>query len=137
MEKESNPTVQHSMKCPKLYGEDCKCDGYHTFDELYDHRIVLYITLCKKIVEGLARRSQYEGIIGEFKNPVWRSQIHHDGTGYEGWFIMGIRENKGEQISYHLPMKDWENTEFAETLKTAPEFDGHTSQDVLERIKSL
>lgn len=25
---------------------DCDCDGYHTFTELYDHRITLYIALC-------------------------------------------------------------------------------------------
>lgn len=29
---EENPTQQHSMKCPKLYGQECKCDGYHTFE---------------------------------------------------------------------------------------------------------
>ena len=31
----------------------------------------------------------------------------------------------------------WEETNFAKTLDKAPEFDGHTPADVLERIKSL
>jgi hypothetical protein len=36
------------MKCPKLHVKECKCDGYHTFDELYDHRIQLFIAFCKR-----------------------------------------------------------------------------------------
>ncbi len=45
----------HSEKCTFDKSETdatfpCTCDGYHTFDELYDHRITLYISLCKQIV---------------------------------------------------------------------------------------
>ena len=101
-------------------------DGYHTFDELYDHRITLYIALCKSIQE-------YSG----FSTPVWRSKLHPDGTNYDGWFLLGINKEKGKQITYHIPNERWEETGFAETLDKAPEFDGHTSQDVLERIKNL
>ncbi len=68
---------------------------------------------------------------------MWRSKAHSDGTTYDGWFILGIAKAKGYQITYHLPMSEWENTEFAETLETAPEWDKHTSADVLERIKTL
>ena len=31
----------------------------------------------------------------------------------------------------------WGDTDFAEYLERAPEFDGHTAEDVLERIKYL
>ena len=96
-------------------------DGYHTFTELYDHRITLYISLCRKIRD----------------NDVWRSQIHSDGSNFDGWFILGIGKLSGGQITYHIPNERWEETNFAETLEKAPEFDKHTSQDVLERIKKL
>lgn len=119
-----NPTKQHNMKCPELYGKKCQCDGYHTFDELYDHRIELFIGLCRKIA--------YKG-----DREIWRSKLHADGTSYDGWFILGINKSKGSQITYHLPDKEWENTHFAEKLETAPEFDGHTSDDVLERLKKI
>ena len=66
---------------------------------------------------------------------IIRSKVHYSPT--DGWFIMGIGKEKGNQISYHLPLSRWDETDFAETLDQAPEWDGHTSQDVLERLKTL
>ena len=121
-----NPTKQHSMKCPKLYGKKCTCDGYHTFEELYEHRIVLWIALCNAL--GQANHSNDQA--------VWKSKLHSDGTSFEGWFILGMNKDKGKQITYHIPMKYWEECYFEE-LKKAPQFDNHTSDDVLERIKDI
>lgn len=104
-------------------------DGYHTIEELYDHRITLFIALCKRLQCDL--RPPRMG------QRVWRSKTHHDGTSWDGWFIIGIDRDKGEQISYHLPLSRWEETNFADTLERAPEWDGHTSADVLERLKTL
>lgn len=122
---------QHSKKCPsvKVPAGVCKCDGYHTFDELYEHRIELYIALCKKLEE--------EDQMSIQENRVWRSSYHHDGSQYEGWFILGVYKEKGKQISYHIPQKKWFDCGFADTLDRAPEWDGHTSDDVLERLKTL
>jgi len=120
---------EHAKKCKK---EPCTCDGYHTFDELYEHRITLFIALCKEFQWGLKR----DGVALTYRLS-WRSKLHHDGTFFDGWFIMGIGKKDGKQITYHLPMSKWEETKFAETLEKAPEFDGHTSDDVLERIKKL
>ncbi len=100
-------------------------DGYHTFDELYDHRITLYIALCRLAdvdVVGLS---------------IWRSQKHSDGSNIDGWFVLGIGLTHGNQITYHIPNERWEETNFALELDKAPDFDGHTSADVLERIKKL
>jgi len=107
-------------------------DGYHTFDELYAHRIELFITLCR-----LCRRQELK--IGEFPDQpfVWRSKNHSDGTIFEGWFIMGIGSFEGQQITYHLPLERWEETNFAQTLEKSPDYDGHTSAQVLERLKTL
>jgi len=99
-------------------------DGYHTFAELYDHRIELYIALCR----------EYDDT---GKHQVWKSKRHHDNSVFEGWFIMGVNIEKGSQISYHLPMSRWEETEFAKEWANAFEWDGHTSNDVLERLKTL
>lgn len=115
-----------------LYGEDDMqvSDGYHTMDELYEHRIVLFIALCEVIAAG-----------GFYKNPeVWRTKRHSDGklcfdTGTQ--FVLGIGKEKGKQITYHLPLSKWDQTDFAETLENAPEWDGHSSSDVLERLSKL
>lgn len=106
-------------------------DGYHTFDELYEHRIVLFIALCRSI-HGVKR---YED--GEV-NLVWRAKMHSDGSSYDGWFTLGINREKGKQITYHLPLRYWEATDFAITYdkkEKVPEFDGHTPDDVLNRLK--
>lgn len=105
-------------------------DGYHTFDELYEHRIILFIALCRNLLND----PQYQ--LGQ-KSEIWRSKKHSDGSEFSGWFIMGIGKERGEQITYHLPNSKWEQTEFAQTIDFAPNFDGHTSDDVLERLASL
>lgn len=102
-------------------------DGYHTFKELYDHRHALFIRLARFVAADDQRRYP----------SVWRSRLHSDGTAFDGWFILGIGANPGEQMTYHLPLSLWGETEFAETRPRAPEFDGHTSAEVLQRIRRL
>jgi hypothetical protein len=106
---------------------ECDCDGYHSFSELYDHRIALYIALCRMVVQG----QNYND------TPVWRSKLHFDGTSFDGWYILGIDSRTGSQISYHLPLSTWDQTDFAETRERAWPWDGHTSDDVLERLKQF
>lgn len=127
----------HSFEINRPDGSDAKnitiwglkkmqvSDGYHTLDELYDHRITLYIALCRTI-SGYSNRFV-----------VWRSKLHHDGSSFEGWYILGIGKEKGKQMSYHLPLERWSESDFAETIEKAPEWDGHTPHDVLERLKVL
>jgi hypothetical protein len=98
-------------------------DGYHTFAQLYEHRIILFISLCKILPLNTLF--------------VWRSKLHSDGSNFDGWFVLGMGKEKGKQITYHLPISKWNDCDFAETLEKAPDFDGHTSQDVLTRLQSL
>lgn len=70
-------------------------DGDHTFDELYAHRAELFLALCR-IIEA-----EEGGIPGDA--PVWRSRLHADGTMPDGWFIMGMHQEPGQQITYRLP----------------------------------
>lgn len=99
-------------------------DGYHTFGELYEHRIILFILLCKSM----------SSIVSQFKPVVWRSRYHSDNTQWPGWFILGIGTEPGEQITYHLPDSDWDKCDFATDLEKAPDWDGHTSGNVLKRL---
>lgn len=103
-------------------------DGYHSFSELYEHRHLLWIAYLKLWDSEMQ---------GNGESRTWRSKIHADETYYDGWFILGFRKEKGRQITYHLPIKYWDKCSFTETLKKAPEFDGHTSEDVIERLKNL
>lgn len=93
-------------------------DGYHTFDELYAHRIALFCAL-----------------MAAFPGLSWRSRKHADGEEWDGWFIAGMRLPAGD-VTYHLPAKVWESIDHLgiETLERAPEWDGHTSDDVLKRL---
>lgn len=102
-------------------------DGYHTFDELYEHRVTLWITLCRKMAEFHHRCDDV----------VWKSKLHSDGTGYPSWFVLGVGYKHGEQMTYHLPLYLWGQCGFAKELERAPEFDGHTPSQVLERIRNL
>lgn len=111
---------------------DCDCDGYHTFTELYNHRTSLYIALCDQITNQPHNNDARLG--------VWRSKYHSDGElcfGTGTQFVLGIGKAKGMQITYHLPIERWEETNFAETLDKAPDYDNHTSDDVLQRLKLL
>ncbi len=102
-------------------------DGYHTFDELYAHRVALWIALCKLTQES--PRFQYR--------EVWKTKLHSDGTCLDGWFVLGMSLEDGRQLTYHLPIKEWEACNFALELDKAPEFDGHTGQDVINRLYTL
>lgn len=94
-------------------------DGYHTIDELYEHRTALF-----------------QALITTTSLPTWKSRLHSDGTMFDKYFIAGIGINKGEQITYHLPIEEWDNTK-TEELPNAPEWDGHTSWQVISRLKEI
>ena len=120
--------LRHSDKCATNNNPPtkCDCDGYHTFNELYDHRVELFIALCRVIWNSV-----------DHPAVVWRSRRHSDGEQWDGWFIMGISTRKGKQITYHLPTTKWKDTDFAITRYKAPAFYGHSSDDVIERLKNL
>jgi|SRR5215510_12568294 len=101
-------------------------DGYHTFDELYRHRYALFCALAKESA------SNYDHLY------CWKSAKHWiDGKledVWPGWFVAGIEIN-GEMISYHLPLEYWGLFNGIEREEPPPH-DGHTSQDVLDRLMS-
>ena len=96
-------------------------DGYHTFNELYHHRAVLFAVILHA----------YKGI-----NICWKSRQHHDGSMYDGMFIVGIETPEG-QATYHYDVDPYWDMMDCTILEKAPEFDGHTPAQAIERIKSL
>lgn len=96
-------------------------DGYHTFNELYDHRRALFTI-----------------IVTIYCQYAWKSRLHHDGTSYEGWFIVGMDLPFGlGQISYHCQNEKWSTFEIITTKEKAPMWDGHSSQQVVERLEQF
>jgi hypothetical protein len=120
--------IQDSMNAAKLKGLSLGTlsDGYHTYNALYGHRVNLFMALGKAYSSSLSKT-------------VWISRNLSDGTPVEaGWFIMGIGTKPGKQITYHLPGINWDAcAKFAEVKRQAPEYDGHTSADVLTRLLEL
>lgn len=101
----------------KITGETS--DGYHTFDELYDHRAKLFSV-----------------IVRDHREIAWKSMLHHDGTMYDGMFIVGVETPDG-QATYHYDVDPyWALFDCAE-LERAPEWDGHTPSQAIDRIAAL
>ena len=94
-------------------------DGYHTFNELYHHRAVLFSV----IVENFAARA-------------WKSKLHADGTMYDGMFIVGIETPDG-QATYHYDIDPYWDLFRCKEVDRAPEWDGHTPDQAIERIGKL
>lgn len=84
-------------------------DGYHTFDELYEHRCLLFINLC----------------LSHSHLAYWRPH-------WEGWPLIGMEVPAG-QVTYHVPEKFLPL--FKDRVKEGgPEWDGHSSADVIQRL---
>ena len=100
-------------------------DGYHTFDELYEFRKLYNAALFNE----WSRSGKYT---------VYKSKHHHDGELCYGgsWFIVVAIIPAG-QISNHYEMKDWDLFDLPIFEKSLYQYDGHTSQDVLKRLRSL
>lgn len=98
-----------SEKIFKIVNGDIS-DGYHTFDELYEHRYLLFINLCLLQPEKAS----------------W-TQEH-----YEGWDLLRLYLPSG-QISYHIP-KHFSYLYHNLIVNRDDEWDGHTSSVVVSRL---
>jgi hypothetical protein len=87
-------------------------DGYHSFHELYNQRAILFAAICN-----------------QNKDKAWKSLKQHDGTMFDGgYFIVGVETPQG-QYTYHYKLDRWDLYDVKE-LDFAPEWDGHTADDV-------
>lgn len=101
-----------------IEGDFSATDSYHSFQELYSHRIMLFICLMK-----------------QNKEISWKSRIHSDGSKIDNWFIAGMKLPSGD-ITYHIPDNFWELLSDITVLEKAPEWDSHTSEEVIRRLNN-
>ena len=94
-------------------------DGYHTFNELYAHRVRLFSTLMRA-----------------FHERAWWSFQHSDGEQWEGWILAGIDTPEGA-VTYHLPEAEIPYLPAGREVEFGKEWDGHTADDVLQRLLTL
>lgn len=109
--------TQPTLTQPPITGDTS--DGYHTFNELYRHRAILFSVICNERPEV-----------------SWKSKRHHDGTMYDGMFIVGIDTPEG-QATYHYDINPYWNLFRVKELELAPEWDGHTPGEAIRRIGTL
>lgn len=105
-------------KQPKVKIDGNTSDGYHTFNELYHHRAILFSVICN-----------------QNKEIAWKSKQHHDGSMYDGMFIVGVETPQG-QYSYHYDIEPYWNMFNVKELEFAPEWDGHEPSDIV-RLSSI
>ena len=94
-------------------------DGYHTFSDLYEHRCLLWVNLLQ-----LNKASSFK---------TWKNDT---GEEIDGWFIAGTNTSYG-QITYYLPAKYWQLLSGVKEMDSNFDYDGHTSEDVLNRLEKL
>ena len=91
-------------------------DGYHTFNELYHHRAILFSVVCNTNT-----------------NKAWKSKKHDTGDMFDGMFIVGIETPDG-QATYHYDINPYWDMFRVKELPNAPTWDGHTPQEAIARI---
>lgn len=94
-------------------------DGYHTFNELYHHRAILFSVICNSMPDK-----------------AWKSKKHDTGDMFDGMFIVGIETPEG-QATYHYDIEPYWDMFKVRELEKAPEWDGHTPQVAIERIQRI
>lgn len=100
-------------------------DGYHTFKQLYDQRALLLAVLMSTDYNG-------ENIFH-----CWKSLKHNDPNFpmYEDMFIVGgtLPHVYNGDFTFHIDIGWWYKFK-VEILDKAPEYDGHSVEDVMDRI---
>lgn len=94
-------------------------DGYHTFNDLYFQRCMLF-----------------KQIVHDHKDRAWKTRFHEDGEPCfgGGWFLVAIDTPNGA-YGYHYEDKYWDFFD-CEELPRAKHWDGYTEKDV-DRLFSL
>ena len=95
-------------------------DGFHTFNSLYEQRMILFAALVKA-----------------YRDKAWKSYRHEDGEYCfgGGWFVVGIDTPEGS-YTYHYKNKYWDMFDCVD-LPRAKHWDGHTEADAETRLMSL
>ena len=118
-QKLSSNSINPAIKQMGEYERGQISDGYHNFDELYEHRTLLFQALCNLM-----------------PNNCYKTEKNFQKESYDGWFILVMNHPIVGQISYHLPKKLWNNCR-VRIESYCHDYDGHTSTDTLNRLSQL
>ena len=118
LDKIENMPAADVIEIPKTGIGDLS-DGYHTFNDLYFQRCMLF-----------------EQIVHDHKDRAWKTKFHEDGEPCfgGGWFLVTIDTPNGA-YGYHYEDKYWDLFD-CEELPRAKHWDGYTEKDV-DRLLSL
>lgn len=94
-------------------------DGYHTFNELYAHRINLFLLLMMSN-----------------KDMSFKTYKNKEGEEWKGWFIGGMDTEWG-QITYHIPAEYYETLKGIKSKETNHNYDGHDAKMVQHRLTQM
>lgn len=113
-------------------------DGFHTMDELYEFRKMYNALLFNEWAErGDCLIHDKYNIHHRVKHSVHKSWKHYDGEipfNDPDWFIVSAMLSTG-LITNHYHKDDWNLFKVPHVEKALFEYDGHTSADVLQRMK--
>jgi hypothetical protein len=124
--KKEHMAQQNQIEAEQQKITEDTSDGYHTFKILYEIRKAYNVALFNE----WAINAKYN---------VHKSRKHYDGEypfGSEDWFIVCAELPSG-QISNHYELKDWDLFKIPTKDKGLYPFDGHTTQDVINRLKNI
>lgn len=139
-----NDLIQDGSKRDRIDANDVS-DGYHTFGQLYDCRLAYNVALFNEWANPNTVRfhedpTQFDntGTTKGNQYNVHKSLRHHDGELCfgGGWFIVVAILPTG-QISNHYKVEDWDLFKIPEKAEALVEFDGHTTDDVINRLLNL
>lgn len=104
-------------------------DGYHTFDELYEFRMLYHAAFVSAV-------HAVDALIGRDTRTV-KSLKHSDGEFCfgGGWFIV-VTDLPTGQISNHYEAKHWDLFKVP-AVDIPPAYDDHTAADVLYRLREF
>lgn len=104
-------------------------DGYHTFNELYQYRMLYNAAFFNELAH------KRENGTFDVDYDVHKSKRHSDGEECfgGGWFIV-MAELPTGQISNHYELKYWDLFEIPEK-EVANKWDGHSPQEAAQRLE--
>lgn len=135
MSKKVSKSIEEQIAALSSEDKGNISDGYHTFKELYEFRKAYNAALFNEWASYTTTAKGYgQATFNVPKYNVHKSYKHHDGELCfgGGWFIVVATLPTG-QISNHYKNEDWDLFKIPER-ELADEWDGHTPQDVLERL---
>lgn len=106
-------------------------DGYHTFNELYRYRMLYNVALFNQWANQFDPKKETR------LYDVHKSWKHSDGKPCfgGGWFVVVAQLPTG-QITNHYEAQHWDLFKIP-ARDTAAEYDGHTPQDVANRLEAF